>query len=437
MRMPKMHPHILRHTFVTTMLDAGPTSENAVGVLRRQAHNDAVNSEDEQSGVVRRHYVFGLRDQIPAPSEGWTIERHGPECLDTSGRPSCSPGLCRSSEICKLVVRDGSDRRLSEGLADFSEVLTEYGWNPVEPAPPLPTRRTAAEVGAPWRPGDDAAAHFDRCMALLHETVKALRIATGAHIPNVTVERVWPLYAIVHEYADGQRRVQQLVIVEHGFREIPTATAAQEAVAKSVLLAAWQRNPVERYQDFKLDAERAAFTDGDYVESALKAATAAELLIKHTAWILTWEATRVLINDPQPLASTAAPKPGVTPGTLIDNVLLQRLGGDWSDSDPQTAVGAWRKHVARLRNRVIHLGYRPSTAEVTASMNALGRLQEHLLGLLAAQSPTYPRTALILLSLSGLQRRQQPSPEVTAVWETEDLQTHLRSYLSWIGDRMN
>lgn len=102
-------------------------------------------NDSEKNGVVRRLCAFDLKDQVPAPDDGWKIERHGPECLDAKNEPICTPQSWRSSEICELFTIDGADFRFAEGLGDFSKALGRYGAERAEALTPIPIRRTAAE----------------------------------------------------------------------------------------------------------------------------------------------------------------------------------------------------------------------------------------------------------------------------------------------------
>lgn len=393
---------------------------------------------EASSPVVRRHYVFGLRDEVPAPKDGWSVFRHGPDCSGEDAGPRCDGDHCQAAEVCRLFLFDGQDPRFFDGLADLASVLdlTTGRHGDVPSFGSVPTRRAVAMVGAPFGKGNDMPMHYERCMSLLRDTVKALRIATGAHTPNVTIERVWPVYAIVDERADGTKVPVQFVLVEHGWRTVPTATAEQREAAERILIASWLRNPAEVYLDFKLDAQRAVETDGDYVECVLKAAAAAEVLIKHTAWMLTWEATRVLARDPAPGTALVTPNSEAKPRDLIGRVLSPRLKGNWSSQQSQLPIGAWRTAIAKRRNAIIHLGYRPNAAEASEAVKALTLLEKHVLDRLAAQASAYPRAALFSVGKSGLESRGA-FDKVRATYRNQDMQNLLKEYLSWLDGHLD
>lgn len=385
------------------------------------------------SAVVRRHYAFALRDEVPVPEGGWIQFQHPPDCTDEATRALlCQAETCTRALRCQLHVTDGVDSRFPHGMADLSAVVGLLTQMPdAQPGlelEPLPARRVVAVVGAPLEGAGDDPGHYERCMSALHDVVKSFRLATGAHTPNLTIERVWPMYAVLNEHDDGSFELRNIVIVEHGWRNVPIPDPVQTQHAQNIWLAARLGSPVEIYRDFELDAQRAAATDGDYVECVLKAAAAAEVLLKHTAWMLTWEANEVLALDPVRLPLPAA---GAKPNELIGSVLMPRLKGSWSSSPSAQPVGAWRHHIAQQRNAVIHLGRHPGVREANEAVAALHVLEQHVLERLAAQGAVYPRTALQFAGKEGLERRGAFG-KAKATYDGEILNTRMREYLAWL-----
>jgi hypothetical protein len=223
---------------------------------------------------------------MPLDSRGWTVVRHAPECLDEQANaPSCTPSTCLG-DTCEIVCFDGTSDGFGSAMQDVATVLGSL--TELEAESPtleqLEAARFVAVVSSPWRPEDQRHTHFQRCFDLLHDTVKARRQATQARIPNLTIERVWPVYFVVDQDNTKQFQVHNMVWVEHG--HLPggsPATSEQLAKAQTLLVASCSRNPVEIYLDFELGARNATYTDGDYVEAVLKAAAAAESLLKLTA----------------------------------------------------------------------------------------------------------------------------------------------------------
>lgn len=383
--------------------------------------------------VGRRHYVWSLRDQVPVPEGGWSVMRHPPECRDDEdSHLVCRLTACQVADVCRVFTFDGDEVSFSQGIADAAAVIGRLAGGPERPLSldPLGVRRAVAVVGSAWREDEDVSAHYLRCMALLRDGVNALRQATQARTPGVSIERMWPLYFILNEDPEGHFEVIHMVVVEHGFHPVPVATAEQPAQAERILLATWSGSPIETYLHFELDARRAVDTEGDYTEGVLKAAAAAEVLLKHTAWMLTWEATTVLAQDPAPSA-VVSPSADAKPRSLIGSVLMPRLRGSWESGSADKPVGGWRTHVAQRRNAVIHLGYRPVESEAHEAIAALDRLRSHVLDRLAAMANVYPRTALLIAGRDGLTRRDAFA-KARATYGAVDLQAELRTYLAWL-----
>ena len=273
---------------------------------------------------------------------------------------------------------------------------------------------------------------FNRCFQVLVDAVSALRLATNARIPNLTIERVWPQYFVLHEYDDGSLETNNLVIVEHGVFGAsgrgPASDVELERAAQ-IFEDIRNQNPLEQYWDFTLSAHNAAHTDGDYVEAVLKAATAAEVLIKNAAAMLVWEATAYL-SPPTP--AWAVHPQGVfaqKPAKLIGGVLAAALGGDWDSRDARKPVGAWRHHVARLRSRTLHRGHRPSDVEADQAIAALHQLEGHLCDLLAQRAERFPRSAVLLVGLQTLEKRGAAGKVRATLADSQE--NWLSSYQAW------
>ncbi|HUD05490.1 MAG TPA: hypothetical protein VMR18_01015 [Candidatus Saccharimonadales bacterium] len=207
-------------------------------------------------------------------------------------------------------------------------------------------------------------------------------------------------------------------MISHGFSNTVPASADQLRDAALILRVGWSGSPVETYRDFELGAQNAAWVDGDYTDAVLKAAVAAEVLLKHTAWMLTWEVSEEEKANTSSTAATFDPFKA-KPGRLIGNVLARRLGGDWSSRDEAKPIGAWRSHIARRRNAVIHTGYRPNEAEVQQTVEALHRLEQHVLDRLAVRAAVYPQTAIGLFFACSLQNGSLLEIEGAGHWYAE------------------
>lgn len=389
---------------------------------------------------ARRWYAFALKDAVPLPEHGYTTVRHGEECRSEGEElPSHTSPTCGTADVCRLIPIPGTDTAFTTGLRDLTDVVDRLtnraGSSPALPDA-APSHRVVAVVGAPWSEGTTTGEHYTRCFDLLRDTVKALRHASGARVPNVSIERVWPLYVVLDEDTRGAMEFLGLIMVEHGFpgsHKIPTE---ELAAVEAHLVGAWQRSPVEVFRDFELDARNAAHAEGDYIEAVLKAAAAAEMLIKVTAWMLTWEATTQRSADLRP---DARREPGIfdaKPSQLIGGVLVTRLGGNWNSQNSTAAVGAWRQHIARVRNSVIHRGHRPEPLEADEAVLALKGLVAHIGDRLADKANVYPRTAVLLAGRQALEKRGAWG-KVRATVNDGDLNAWLPNYVAWLDANMS
>ena len=145
--------------------------------------------------------------------------------------------------------------------------------------------------------------------------------------------------------------------------------------------------------------------------------------------MLIWEATRQQNSVPEwaPLQDPLASKPSV----LIAQVLSKALRGGWNSQQVDQPVGAWRHHIARVRNLVIHRGHRPTAQEAEDALTSLTALLTHLLDRLAANAAIYPKTAVMLAGEYGLEKRGAWG-KVRAALANGSLDDWRSSYRQWV-----
>jgi hypothetical protein len=105
---------------------------------------------------------------------------------------------------------------MSDLLTVLNQLTGRGGGEPLT-LDPLPATRTVLAVGGTILPAETVDEHHRRCFQLAQDAVKALRLATNAHIPNLRIQWVWPLYVILVENEPGNVIVHNLLIVERGF----------------------------------------------------------------------------------------------------------------------------------------------------------------------------------------------------------------------------
>lgn len=360
---------------------------------------------------ARQWFIFSLKHDLPIGPDGWAVEVHPLECGDDPANLACVAGSvpCRGVRV-EFVALPCDRVDLAEAIRDMNLVLHHRaGTDPPDGLPALepalfPHFRWVVTASTVVNAGDGAPELFERAFALVADAALALRNATGAGVPDLTIETMHPVYLTAIEQPHGTLEPTGLVIVDHVHPGPPApATDDQLAAACEFLVAHRQGSPVTAYRDLALQARMAIRHVGDYTKALLTAATACEALMKNTAWLLSFEAAQ-LNPDPAPTAATSR-LGAMKPSQLIGNVLQPRLGGSWDSSDPTHPVGAWREHVARVRSDVLHRGHRPSAIEADEAVIAMDRLASHVSDRLAASAKVYPRTAYVLVSPEGLANR--------------------------------
>jgi hypothetical protein len=384
---------------------------------------------------VRRHYVFGLRTQLPVPEEGWTGVQHSAE---ECGAPvlTCEGLECPRALAASFWITPSSDPQPGLIMADMFEAARSVAGFPphgsLEDVPSeMPFLRTVLTASAPCE-GETPASHLEACFQYAVKMARALLQATEQIAPPLTRQQLLPTYVVIDQDDNGTRRVVTPVLVDDIYLGPSPATREQADRAMNFVFAGLTKNPVEVHHDLRLAARRAVHAEGDYVGAVLKAAAAAETLIKQVSWHIAWEAAEKLSTDPAPTSMGDGALFEAKPSQLIGSVLSVRLGGNWDSSRPSSPVGAWRHNVAQLRNRIIHLSHRPLETDAVYALDGLAALELHLMDRLAARANVYPRAALMLVGRDGLEKRGRFGP-VRATWQHQSLQTLLREYRTWIA----
>lgn len=389
---------------------------------------------DMDSDVVRRYFVFALRDVLPLDHEGWHLFAHTEDCP----RPCNDLVTCRGSHA-QIVQVPAEDSGLRDATAQMMRIIDDLVGSPTDgsrPAMPSmpPGSSSYAIVSTAVVPNEsDESRHktFSMAFELLQRAVDGLRHVTWSRVPALTIERVWPWYFVLEQRSNRLIELSQGVMVEHGtfFRSTAQATAEQLQRANNFIVASFNQDPAENFRWHHLAAHNAAFVEGDYGGAVLKAAAAAEILIKHAAAMLIWEASSQPNGSPD-WASLRAPLT-LKPSKLISQVLSPALKGGWSSQHTHQPVGAWRHHIAQARNNVIHRGRRPAAEDAEDALTALQALVTHLNDRLAATATTYPKTAVMLAGEFGLEKRGAWG-KVRAALANGSVDDWRSSYRQWV-----
>lgn len=342
---------------------------------------------------------------MPLDVDGYTMVLHdAEECpRPCDGFWQCAGAAVR---LVQHVVTETEFSDVLDGLLRLGRELTGFPKATLDPLPAGPEGfRSYAVVTAPGD-ADNVSATTTQALTALRQTVNALRLATEGRFPRFTEERLWPMYLQTHLADPRANATVTIIALEdvNPYTTPPAATADQLDRTGHAILAASTADPVEVIRDFQL-AARTALREGDYVQSVLSTSAACEVLLKHTAAMLIWEAGTVQNRTPAWLPDATYNPLAQKPSQLIGTILSQGLGGNWSSQTPTTPVGAWREHVARTRNRVIHRGYRPTYDEGHAAIESMDRVTTFVADRLGERARDFPRTAVCLVTHAGLRRR--------------------------------
>lgn len=359
--------------------------------------------------IDRRVFAFALRDVLPLDHGRYPFTFHSEaECENGL---SCHGGAgCRATEI-ELVQQDGDngigramvglDRAMSPRLRD-----RRPAGDFVSPPPMLGSASfLLATVVLNHDLDDPVGDAFERVMTLSRLRIDSIRVATGAKIPSMSFERVYPLYHILLAGDDGKWEHNNIVIDPdrpHAFAPRP-ATRAELAKADKFLTDDSLDDPVVLFRDLASRGQT-LLSEGDYLSATLVTATASEVLIKALAYVVVWEEKTQRTSNPA-WAIGRSKLLNAFPSTLASEVLPGALGDYWkyaTDTDP---LWNWRESLYKLRNRIVHEGHRPSYEEASRGVASLSELSTHVAERLAAKAQKFPRSAMILLGDSDLRKR--------------------------------
>ena len=242
------------------------------------------------------------------------------------------------------------------------------------------------------------------CLETLFDAVRAYRLVDQARISELTYERIHAAVPYRWRRLDPPEFFGPTFVMMLSHANVTTPVPGildQEKIEqhRQRLERLTLGDPFTLYSERRLEARISQSRDGQYAESAIQSAIAAEVLLDGVLGMLLWEES--LPSEGTDDASE------VLSSDLARRIRTQfhpRLGGTWSlKSDGH--IRQWYEKTAGLRNRVVHRGYRPHSEESEESLQTVYALERFICDLLAEKSNRYPRTALAILGAEGLRRR--------------------------------
>lgn len=290
-----------------------------------------------------------------------------------------------------VPVVDGEPNAVLGGLAEFVTLLTGDRSDSLDRVAEEMVSRAPPEqqwflVGS--EPLDDSDDPVGKALAVARPHLDALRLATGQWTPSLTHEQLYEIHLRYDDSPQGLLGEMQVVLVESARTQEPKV-ADDNDIAAASRLADWAQldDPTITAMELLLGSSHDLDLLGDYQSSILKAAIGVEMTVTHMAMMLEWEAEGRPLRLPKALR---AAKP-----LRLAEVLARRLpNSTWDPSDPATALGRWRDRVARIRNAIMHTGYRPSASDADQCHDATVEVSGFLRSALMEAAPVAPWTLL-------------------------------------------
>lgn len=195
-------------------------------------------------------------------------------------------------------------------------------------------------------------------------------------------------------------------------------TSEEEAALEHHLYARDERRAFHARIDLHREATDAFDRRGDYRGTVLLVATEAEVLLDEMLAHLLWER-----GDRPEDASPVFDDPFIS---RVKKHFPPILGGNW-DLTCRDPVGDWSRLIKQLRDRVVHAGYEPTREEASGAYDAVIDLEGFLKDRLLDKLRTYPRTAIAIMGIQGLQSRSRFEDWLKPLVEGDDwAQTYVR-----------
>jgi len=307
--------------------------------------------------------------------------------------------------------------KLWPGLDVVFQYVLPKGTVPANPWPPsasLPQTVVEATALVSYRLGPDGdelvSRTFDDCLGKLRTLLTAYAVSTHHAMPAITRERLPFLIPWISRSptADEWDPHLSMMHLHLNVAVPPTEHLGADDFTRlnSILSRVVRGDVLTAYSLHRMRAARAFCLEGDYSEAVLYCQIAIEVFLDAVLYLLLWEQGA----DP---ASSAASVPTQL-RSRIGLSLAPRLGGSWSLGGGG-AIAAWWKELRPLRNRVVHAAYVASVDEGERALKITQTVDTFLRRRLAERAPKFPKTALLVLGVPGLERHKRWSKRLSAV----------------------
>lgn len=268
---------------------------------------------------------------------------------------------------------------------------------------------------------------FDRCVEELNVVeVSYTQTSKDLRYRRTTRFNCYPCipYVTLNPFSGTWNEID-FIWLNDGLNLIPieqdelTPEQVEEVILRTILQK--KGSPLIRYVEWSYAANRALENDADFATSLVNCHTAGEILFDSVLLMMVWEELNFLTNTnitPEVVAEWFIQRPSLE--SRIKALYHTRLSG-WNSKEGSDITLRWFVQVGRIRNRVIHAGYLPSELEARSASQTLNDVEKFIKKSLGddANRNRYPRTALMLLGIPGLERMNRYRGKIKRVAEDE------------------
>lgn len=346
----------------------------------------------------------------------------------------------------------GYAKDLADEMASIDSAAThnakksdDKNWN--FGAIPLPSSTTPAAIVELVTPIlEDTDSHLDPVSLAFNRCIEELNLVETSYFMTSQDLRVrlttrptcFPAVPItLRRVTSGEVMHTGIYMVNLGVHLLPydvddlSLDKAQEMAVRISLAKRGQ--PLLTYVERTFNAQRALRLDGDFATSVIWCHTAGEIFLDTILSMMAWEeinfqsGSQTMLSD---VVSWFSHKSSLT--GRIERHYHARLFGGWTPAVAGHPLHRWINEVSRLRNRVIHAGYRPSESEAYQALEILGIVENYVKDLLChhRNRVRYVRTGFMLLGEPGLTKRNAFSKGTKRLIESAEVDWH-RSFVDF------
>jgi hypothetical protein len=271
---------------------------------------------------------------------------------------------------------------------------------------------------------------FRRCLVCLEDVSRAFAITGPTPVAPLAVGDLHPMVMFIPRSPGSMGRYQlgfSIYMIPGNIDAeyiSPEQTPAEHnEKMRTMLFRLREGDPFTLYSE-RTVRSLTSYTAGEFGDAVIHAAVAAEILLDGLLGLMLWEEGAAPADAAKVLAKSVSER--------LRSEYHGRLGGSW-DQNGAGPLGAWRRDLATLRNRVVHSGYRPTEAEAGAARRAQNGIDTFIRERLVAAGVRYWRTAMMLLGIPGLTARGGWTRRVREAYENsgEDNNDWFRRYHNW------